>query len=99
MLIEKRNELQLKLIIVFGKNKEGISKSLAYHEVLFLQSFPSVEIRYQENLHAKYYANEKHSILTSMNLYDYSLENNIEFGILTKIQDSKKESNACFCLL
>src|SRR5690606_23082499 len=38
-------------------------------------------IRYNARLHAKFYLNENHFIMTSMNLYDYSLSNNIESGI------------------
>src|SRR5690606_5768052 len=33
-------------------------------------------------LHAKYYANESRAILTSMNLYGFSQNNNIEVGVL-----------------
>jgi hypothetical protein len=33
-------------------------------------------------LHAKYYANERKSIVTSINLHEYSINNNIEVGIL-----------------
>src|SRR5665647_763422 len=50
----------------------------------FFQEFPNIEIRYEKRLHAKYYANENSAILTSMNLYNYSQDNNIEAGVLTK---------------
>jgi len=36
---------------------------------------------YVNNLHAKYYGNEKKGVTTSINLYDYSFKNNVEFGI------------------
>ena len=40
------------------------------------------------NLHAKCYLNEERAIIGSMNLYDYSQQNNIEMGILiTKAND------------
>lgn len=38
----------------------------------------------KNGLHAKYFANERNAILTSMNLYSYSQDNNIEFGVLTE---------------
>lgn len=44
--------------------------------------FPNIEIRYNERLHAKFYQNDSHFIMTSMNLYDYSLAKNIEVGII-----------------
>lgn len=50
----------------------------------FFKDFPNIEIKYNTRLHAKYYANESTALLSSMNLYDYSQNNNIEFGISTK---------------
>ncbi len=49
-----------------------------------------VETIFRKNLHAKCYVNEKEALLTSMNLYQYSQENNDEMGILvSKKQDGK----------
>jgi len=78
----KKNLDRLKLIVVFGKNEQNPSKSINSNDLRFFQDFPNVEIRYEKNLHAKYYASEKSAIITSMNLYDYSQNNNIESGIL-----------------
>jgi len=50
----------------------------------FFTDFPNIEIRYERRLHAKYYANENTAILTSMNLYAYSQNNNIEAGIVSE---------------
>lgn len=75
---------KLKITIVFGKNEENISKSLNVEDFKFLREFPNLEIRYEPRLHAKYYANEYSSLLSSMNLYDFSQNNNIEFGIIAK---------------
>jgi len=69
--------------LIFGKNKEDISKSMKYEDLNFFMNFPNIEIRYEERLHAKYYSNEFTSILTSMNLYSYSQDINIEFGVMT----------------
>lgn len=80
----KKDDHELKIIIVFGKNKGHIVDSLLQKDFEFLKSFPNIEINYSEHLHAKYYANESRSLLTSMNLLDYSQKNNIEFGILTE---------------
>lgn len=75
---------KLEIILVFGKNEENLNKSLSVEDLAFLKTFSNIEIRYEKRLHAKYYANESSAILTSMNLYDFSQNNNIEFGILTK---------------
>jgi hypothetical protein len=50
----------------------------------FFKEFANIEIRYEKRLHAKYYANEETSILTSMNLYSFSQDNNIEAGVMSK---------------
>jgi hypothetical protein len=50
----------------------------------FLKTLPNIEIRYEARLHAKYYSNESAAILTSMNLYNFSQDNNIEFGVMVK---------------
>lgn len=70
--------------VVFGKNKENPSKSMSMAELEFFMQFPNIEIRYEKRLHAKYYTNDSEALITSMNLYDYSQDNNIESGILTR---------------
>jgi hypothetical protein len=82
-LKDKLTEPKLKITIVFGKNEKNKSKSLSLEEFNFFKGFPNIEIKYEPRLHAKYYANESSALLSSMNLYDYSQNNNIEFGILT----------------
>lgn len=72
------------LVIVYGKNVEDKRKSLCDDDMEFFKSFPNVEIRYHKRLHAKIYLNEQKCLITSLNLHDYSLKENIEVGILTK---------------
>lgn len=74
---------KLEIIIVFGKNERDITKSLTNEDLAFFKQFPNIEIRYEKRLHAKFYANETTQILTSMNLYDYSQDENIEAGVKT----------------
>lgn len=81
ILRRKKHNDKLHIVIVFGKNKYDREKSLSKEDFDFLASFPKVTIKYEPRLHAKYYANEKASLLSSMNLYEYSQNNNIEFGI------------------
>lgn len=61
-----------------------ISKSLPSDDFDFFKLFPNIEIRYEGRLHAKFYANEKVQILSTMNLYDSSQNNNIEAGVKTE---------------
>lgn len=80
----KVNNPDLQLTVVFGKNEDDPNRSIFPEDLAFFQQFLHVEIRYERRLHAKYYANETHTLLTSMNLYDFSINNNIEFGILAQ---------------
>ncbi len=63
------------IYLIFGKEK------LNELEKEKFQDFQNLNIYYLENLHAKCYMNESTIIITSMNLYGYSEENNREFGI------------------
>jgi hypothetical protein len=69
------------LYVLFGKNEDNLYKSIKKDSFEFLKQFPNVEIRYNERLHAKFYQNDFDFIMTSINLYDYSLAKNIEVGI------------------
>ncbi len=72
----------LEITILFGKNESDASKSVKKEDIEFFMQFTNIKICYQKNLHAKYYASEGCSILTSMNLHQFSQNNNIEAGIL-----------------
>lgn len=80
----KINNPKIEIIIVFGKNENDMSKSMKQEDFNFFKEFPNIEIRYEKRLHAKYYSNESYAILTSMNLYNFSQDNNIEAGVMTK---------------
>ena len=79
---EKIKNPDFKLRVLFGKNESNIYRSIKNDSIDFLKQFPTVEIRYNERLHAKYYQNDTHFLMTSLNLYDYSLANNIECGFM-----------------
>ena len=72
------------MILVFGKNEKDLNKSFNKNDIDFFKSFPFVSIIYVPNLHAKYYGNESKGMITSINLYDYSFKNNIEFGVYSE---------------
>ena len=73
---------KLAITVVFGKNEEDLSKSLNLNDLEFFIGFPNIKICYEPRLHAKYYSNEYTAVLTSMNLYDFSQDQNVEAGIL-----------------
>jgi len=72
------------ITILYGKNEKDPTKSLNPKDYEFFKQFSNHEIFYNANLHAKYYANELESIITSLNLHQFSLQNNIEVGTLLK---------------
>lgn len=73
----------LHVIVLFAKSGANPLKNIAVRDVEFFKQFTNIELRVQPDLNAKYYANEKESIITSMDLYDYSQEHHIEAGVLT----------------
>ncbi len=83
-LAEKINKTDFRLRVLFGKNENNIYKSIKKDSLAFLKKFPDIEIRYNESLLTKFFLNETHFIFTSLNLYDFSLEKNIESGILVQ---------------
>lgn len=74
----------LALLVVFGKNPGHVSRSVSPEDLAYFTKFPHVTLVYAPTLHAKYYANEARGVVTSLNLYDYSFDHNIEFGVCTE---------------
>jgi len=58
----------------------------------FLEELKYVRLYFSKNLHAKCYLNESKMIIASMNLYEFSQQNNKEMGILIdrSNEDDKK---------
>jgi hypothetical protein len=85
---------KIHILIVFGKNENQLSKSLSESDFDYFKKFINISIVYKKNLHAKYYANESNGVITSMNLYDYSFKNNIEYGVFYEknLLDNLKKS-------
>ena len=81
-LLTKKDNPRLEITILFGKNEDNLSKSMKQTDFDFFKQFPNIEILYEKRLHAKYYTNETKALLTSMNLYGFSQNNNIEAGVL-----------------
>lgn len=87
------NNPKIHIIIVFGKNENNISRSLSKNDFEYFKKFLNISIIYVPNLHAKYYGNEKKGVITSINLYDYSFKNNIEFGVYSELNILKNITN------
>lgn len=84
-LFDKHKENpSLHIIVAFGKNENNPQKSFRKEDFEYFKDFPNISIVYVPKLHGKYYANEDRGIITSINLYDYSFKNNIEFGVMSE---------------
>lgn len=81
-ILEKvKSTHEINLYVLFGKNEEYKYKSFNEEDFRFISDFKNVTILYNKNLHAKHYCNENEGLITSLNLYGYSLVNNVEYGV------------------
>ena len=78
------NNTKLHILIGFGKSTSNSEENCKREDIEYFLSFPNITMVYIPQLHGQYYANEKQSVITSMNLLDYSLENKVEFGVLAE---------------
>ena len=74
--LEQKSRSKTHIRIIYGK------RELQPEEREWIDSLDTVELLFRENLHAKCYLNEKEALLTSMNLYQFSEQNNDEMGII-----------------
>ena len=79
-----KGNASLHILVAFGKNQDNPLRSIKREDVDYFKEFPNISIVYIPNLHAKYYANEKRGLITSVNLYDYSFDNNVECGVISE---------------
>lgn len=56
-------------------------------DIEWLESYKNVTVDYVSTLHSKYYLNETEALITSMNLYHYSMVNNYEIGVSIMAKD------------
>lgn len=73
------------------KDKQGLQtvvvcreKELKDDERSELRKLKHLELRFDDDLHAKCFHNEKSMVITSLNLHQHSQQNNREMGILLK---------------
>lgn len=93
LFAKHKNNPDLHIIIVFGKNEGNVKKSMNKQDFDYFKEFLNISIIHVPNLHGKYYGNEKKGVITSINLYDYSFINNIEFGVFSEQNLLNKISN------
>jgi phosphatidylserine/phosphatidylglycerophosphate/cardiolipin synthase-like enzyme len=80
-LLTFRNGKDKVTTVIFGKQE------LNPNEMKFLQGLRFVILKYKEELHAKCYLNDDKMIITSLNLYEFSMNNNKEMGVLIDFND------------
>ena len=80
-LLKYRNSKDKITTVIFGKQE------LNPKEMKFLQSLRFVILKYNQDLHAKCYLNDDKMIITSLNLYEFSMNNNKEMGVLIDLKD------------
>lgn len=80
-LLAFRNNKDKVTTIIFGKQE------LNPDEMKFLQGLRFIILKYNEDLHAKCYMNDDKMIITSLNLYQFSMANNKEMGVLIDKSD------------
>jgi len=81
-LLAYRNNKDKITTVIFGKQE------LNPDEMKFLQNLRFVILKYNEDLHAKCYVNDDKMIITSLNLYGFSMANNKEMGVLIDKNDN-----------
>lgn len=80
-LLTYRNSRDKITTVIFGKQE------LKPDEMTFLQGLRFLVLKFNENLHAKCYVNDQHMIITSLNLYEFSMAHNKEMGVLIDKND------------
>ena len=86
-LLNDKEREKVEVRIIFGKQE------LNPTEMGYLEGLGYVRLYFSKNLHAKCYLNERKMIITSMNLHEFSQQNNREMGILIdKTDDADKQA-------
>ncbi len=74
--IEDANRRRVRFTLIYGK------QDIRPAEREWINQLTNTETGFVQNLHAKCYLNDATAIVTSMNLYEFSQQNNDEMGIL-----------------
>ena len=79
--IEKLVARNIEIILIYNSARQDAIKKEDYEWLIK----KNVQLKGSRNLHAKCYINEKYALVTSMNLYDYSLSKNFEMGFIHNV--------------
>ena len=77
------NNPKLHIIIGFKSYKDDNIFGFRGSGLEYFLNFPNLTLIYIPQLNAKYYANERQSVITSMGLSGFPLTNSIELGVFT----------------
>ena len=91
--LEDRAKFRLDIIMIYGKVADLNPKDSEW-----LENLNDIKLLFHQDLHAKCYISEKEAIVTSMNLYMYSQQNNIEMGIYVSKEDDTELYDQIVCL-
>jgi phosphatidylserine/phosphatidylglycerophosphate/cardiolipin synthase-like enzyme len=75
-LLTYRNSKDKVTIIIFRE------QALKIDELKFLEELRLVKLKSNESIHAKCYLNDEKMVITSLNLYEFSMAHNKEMGVL-----------------
>ena len=78
------NNPKLHIIIAFNKYKDDNTFGFRGSGLEYFLNFPNLTLVYIPQLNAKYYANERQLVTTSMSLLSYPLINSIDFGVFAE---------------
>jgi phosphatidylserine/phosphatidylglycerophosphate/cardiolipin synthase-like enzyme len=81
LALESANNRGIDINIIYSK---GFKKKAGQDQ---LKKYRRVKLCYIKDLHMKVYLSDKVAIVSSINLYDFSIENNLECGILIQRGD------------
>ena len=82
--IDDTQKTGVRMSLIYGKKQRQRGREDWFTSRKWISTY------YYEELHAKCYLNEKKALLTSMNLVEYSEQNNREMGILISRKDEPK---------
>lgn len=85
-LLTYRNSKEKISTVIFGKQE------LNPDEMKFLEGLRFVILKFNQDLHAKCYLNDNQMIITSLNLYEFSMANNKEMGVLIDKEDPSDQA-------
>lgn len=90
-LLQKRSNQRRKTIFI-------LREEIFEDQYQILRKIKNVTIGFNENLHAKcYVSDDMYAVVTSLNIYDYSIDNNVEFAVLLEKEEKAFKDCMKYC--